>query len=208
MIRFSNNLSFNNFKKKKFLSLEKKLNFIINKKNEILKSLTPDYKYSFLKNDLLKLNKKKYTIRIIGIGGSILGANAIYDFLGHKVKKNVLFFDNLNKKINYKKNEKKIMNLVVSKSGNTLETIANVNILVKKQHKNVFIVGNGKNTLREIALDLKSEVIDHNNFIGGRYSVLSEVGMVPAILMGLNEKKFKQLNNLIKKKTFFKFFNK
>ena len=59
MIRFSNNLSFNNFKKKKFISLEKKLNFIINKKNEILKSLTPDYKYSFLKNDLLKLNKKK-----------------------------------------------------------------------------------------------------------------------------------------------------
>ena len=42
----------------------------------------------------------------------------------------------------------------------------------------------------------------HNNFIGGRYSVLSEVGMLPAELMGLNIKKFKQLNNLIKNKKF------
>ena len=47
-------------------------------------------------------------------------------------------------------------------------------------------------------------MIDHNNFIGGRYSVLSEVGMLPASLMGLNEKKFKQFNNLIKKKKFFR----
>ena len=108
MIRFSNNLSFNNLKKKKFFSLEKKLKLIINKKNELLKSLTPDYKYSFLKKDLLKLNKKEYKIRIIGIGGSILGANAIYDFLGHKVKKNVLFFDNLKKKLIIKKMKKKL----------------------------------------------------------------------------------------------------
>ena len=50
---------------------------------------------------------------------------------------------------------------------------------------------------------LKSEIIDHNNFIGGRYSVLSEVGMLPAELMGLNEKKFKQFNNLLKNKYFF-----
>ncbi len=49
---------------------------------------------------------------------------------------------------------------------------------------------------------MKAEIIDHNNFIGGRYSVLSEVGMLPASLIGLNEKKFKQFNNLIKKKNF------
>ena len=49
---------------------------------------------------------------------------------------------------------------------------------------------------------LKAEIIDHNNFIGGRYSVLSEVGMLPAELMGLDQKKFKQINNLIKNKNF------
>ena len=50
----------------------------------------------------------------------------------------------------------------------------------------------------------EGEVIEHNNFIGGRYSVLSETGMLPASLMGLNPKKFKQLDNLISKKEFIK----
>jgi len=49
---------------------------------------------------------------------------------------------------------------------------------------------------------LKAEIIDHNNYIGGRYSVLSEVGMLPAELMGLNSNKFKNLNSLIKNKNF------
>ena len=56
-----------------------------------------------------------------------------------------------------------------------------------------------------MANKLRSDVIDHKNYIGGRYSVLSEVGMVPAELMGLNEKKFKRLNYLIKNKTFINF---
>lgn len=53
-----------------------------------------------------------------------------------------------------------------------------------------------------MAQKLKSEIIHHNNYIGGRYSVLSEVGMVPAEIMGLNVNKFKQLNSLIKNKKF------
>ena len=72
------------------------------------------------------------------MGGSSLGAQAIYDFLKNKIKKNFLFIDNLQarKKISKKKN---FTNLVISKSGNTIETIANVNILVKKKDKNIFI---------------------------------------------------------------------
>ncbi len=53
-----------------------------------------------------------------------------------------------------------------------------------------------------LAKKLKAEIVHHNNFIGGRFSVLSEVGMLPAEMMGLNEKKFKQINNLIKNKKF------
>ena len=53
-----------------------------------------------------------------------------------------------------------------------------------------------------MANKLKSEIIEHNNFVGGRYSVLSEVGMLPAEIIGLNEKKFKQFNNLIKNNKF------
>ena len=53
-----------------------------------------------------------------------------------------------------------------------------------------------------MAEKLKAEVVHHNNFIGGRYSVLSEVGMLPAELMGLNSKNFRQFNSLIKNKQF------
>ena len=134
------------------------------------------------------------------MGGSILGTEAIYDFLKDKIKRNCYFINNL--KHSNKISKKKYVNLIVSKSGNTLETISNTNILIKKNEKNFFITENKKSYLYSIANNLKSEIIHHSNFIGGRYSVLSEVGMLPAQLMGLNEKKFKQLNSLIINKNF------
>ena len=57
--------------------------------------------------------------------------------------------------------------------------------------------------MKQLATKLKCEVVDHNNYIGGRYSVLSEVGMLPSDLMGLKPSNFRQLNNLIKNKKFF-----
>ena len=49
---------------------------------------------------------------------------------------------------------------------------------------------------------MKAEVIHHNNFIGGRFSVLSEVGMLPAELMKLDPKKLRRLNNLASNQKF------
>ena len=145
-------------------------------------------------------NIKNLNFRVIGMGGSTLGSQTIYDFLKHKIKKRFTFIDNLQpKKI---KNKKKFTNLVISKSGNTIETIINANIYINKNDKNIFVTENKKNYLYLLAKKLKGEIIHHNNFIGGRYSVLSEVGMLPAELMGLNSKKFKQFNNLIKNKNF------
>ena len=197
----TNNIIFRNFKeKRKIHSLNKILNEILQKKNEILKSMTPDYKYSF-SSKLIKKFKKFSKMRIIGMGGSILGTKAIYSFLNSKIKKKVEFVDNLCHRRNLS-SESNLLNLVVSKSGNTLETISNVNILVKKNQKKIFIVENNDSYLRDLGNKMRAEVIDHNNYIGGRYSVLSEVGMLPASLLGLEEKKFKQLNNLIKNKNF------
>ena len=139
--------------------------------------------------------------RVIGMGGSILGAQSIYEFLKHKVKKNFSFVDNLQANINLK-NKANSINLIVSKSGNTLETISNVNIAIEKKDKNIFITENKKSYLRSLAQKLKSDIINHNNYIGGRYSVLSEVGMLPAELMGLNVNKFRGYNSLIKNKNF------
>ncbi len=135
------------------------------------------------------------------MGGSTLGSQSIYDFLRHKIKKKFIFNDNLqsNLKINQKK---KITNLVISKSGNTVETIVNSNILIKKKDKNIFITEKKKNYLYMLAEKLKAEIVHHNNFIGGRYSVLSEVGMLPAELMGLKPNNFRQLNSLIENKNF------
>ncbi len=136
------------------------------------------------------------------MGGSILGTETIYDFLKHKIKKNFIFNNNLQSKINTTASKKINANLVVSKSGNTLETISNSNVIIKKKDKNIFITEAKNSYLYLLAKKLKAEIVHHNNFIGGRYSVLSEVGMLPAELMGLNVKKFKQLNNLIKNKRF------
>ena len=136
------------------------------------------------------------------MGGSILGTQAIHDFLRHKIKKNFIFVDNLHNN-QKKKINKKIINLIISKSGNTIETIVNTNILTNKNSKNIFITENKKSYLYLLAEKLKSEIIHHNNFIGGRYSVLSEVGMLPAELMGLKMKDFRQLNYLIKNKNFY-----
>ena len=192
---------FTNFKVKinNFL-IKKELTNLLKKNDEVVKSLSLNYSYSFNLKKLKKFKNKNF-FRIIGIGGSILGAKAIYYFLKNKIKKKFVFVDNLTPKINHNI-KKKYTNIVISKSGNTIETIINCNILLKKKEKNIFITENKINYLNELARRLKSEVIHHNNFIGGRYSVLSEVGMLPAELMGLKINKFKQLNSLIKNKIF------
>ena len=198
---FTKNISFKNFLiRKKNLVVKKNLNLILNEKDQVIHSLSKFYKDSFNKKNIKHFNKK-LDYRIIGMGGSTLGAHAIYDFLKKKIKKNFIFVDNLNAFEN-KKTKKNLNNLIISKSGNTIETIVNANILVKKKDKNLFITEKKESYLSLLAQKLKAEIIDHNNYIGGRYSVLSEVGMLPAELMGLNYKNFRQLNNLVKNKSF------
>ena len=195
------NISFKNFlTKNRNILVKKKLNLILKEKNQVINSLSKSYKDSFSKKNIKHFNKK-FDYRIIGMGGSTLGAQAIYDFLKKKIKKNFIFVDNLNAFTNNKA-KKNLNNLIISKSGNTTETIVNANILIKKKDKNLIITEKKKSYLSLLAEKLKAEVVDHNNFIGGRYSVLSEVGMLPAELMGLNYKNFRQLNNLVKNKSF------
>jgi glucose-6-phosphate isomerase len=197
------NISFKNFLiHKKKIVVKKNLNLILNEETQVISSLSKSYKDSFNKKNTKHFNKK-LDYRIIGMGGSSLGAQAIYDFLKKKIKKKFIFVDNLNTSKN-KQTKKNLNNLIISKSGNTTETIVNANILIKKKDRNLFITEKKKSYLSLLAQKLKAEVVDHNNYIGGRYSVLSEVGMLPAELMGLNYKKFRQLNNLVNNKFFMK----
>jgi len=197
----SNSINFKKFTPTiKDQKIKKKIKTILNSKNEIINSLKKNFKLNY---DLKKIKKikKNFDLRIIGVGGSILGAKAIYSFLNHKIKKKTIFVDNLENS-NQKKIKKNYLNLIVSKSGNTLETIVNSNLLIKKNDRNIFLTEKRDSFLYNLAQKLKSEVIYHNNYIGGRYSVLSETGMLPADLMGLNVNQFKQLNNLIKNNNF------
>ena len=53
---------------------------------KLIRSLNINYKYSYSKKDLKKY-KKYNSFRVFGMGGSILGAEAIYQFIRHKIKK-------------------------------------------------------------------------------------------------------------------------
>ena len=193
---------FKNFNlKKKSQGVKKKLRIFLNQNSHLAQSLSNNYQDSFQKKKILKKYKNFNNIRIIGMGGSSLGTQAIYDFFKNKIKKNFTFINNLVSKNNISK-KKAVLNLIVSKSGNTIETIVNANIYIKKKDRNIFITEDKKNYLFLLGEKLKAEIIHHNNFIGGRYSVLSEVGMLPAELMGLNSKKFRQLNNIIKNRNY------
>jgi glucose-6-phosphate isomerase len=196
------NFLFKNFSiKSSTKKIKKDFQKLLKNEPEIFKTLKPLYKYSYSKKFISKY-KKFSNIRIIGMGGSILGAEAIYYFLKKKIKKKLTFVNNLNSNASYFSNKNTNLNLIISKSGNTLETIANANILIKSRETNIIITENKDSYLINLAKKLKSEIIEHKNYIGGRYSVLSEVGMLPAELMNLDENKFKQFNRLIKNQTF------
>ena len=199
----TSNIKFQSFKNKNknkkitniFKDIKKQFD---NKKDLFLQSLSVNYKNSFNINNLKKY-KKFNLYSLIGMGGSSLGAKAIYSFLNDRVKKKFNFIDNIDTQKKYSVDKK--LNIVISKSGNTLETIVNLN--TKKDIKNsIFITESNNNYLRKIAKEIDKEIFEHRNYIGGRYSVLSETGMLPACLMGLDPKKFKRIDYLIKDKNF------
>ena len=201
---FSSNIEFKNFSIKKNNSKIKKildelLGNYSKKNNQLLLSLSKKYKYKFKFQNIKKYKKFKH-YRIFGMGGSSLGAEAIYSFLNRKIRKKFSFVNNIDLSRN-KNNKINQFNIIISKSGNTLETLTNLNY--QKVKKNCLFITENKNSyLRNLALKLKSEIIEHNNFIGGRYSVLSETGMIPAFFMGLEPNNFKRLDNLISSNKF------
>ena len=197
-LTLKNNLYFNkkinSFHKlnKKFDKIYTNLKREINNKNKTLNVLDDKFKFNFRLRELSKY-KKFNTIAIIGMGGSILGANAIYDFFRSTIKKKVYFFDDLdeNKLSSLKKKEylPKILFIIISKSGNTIETLSNTFALniIKKNSKNIILISERKNNvLFSLSKKLNLFYIEHKPNIGGRYSVLSEVGIIPAYLMGIN----------------------
>lgn len=210
----SNSINFQNFIPKRFYLKSSKVKFYSHLKT-IQKNLnyTKDIFSSFGKNfslniKLKELNRfKKFNdIIIIGMGGSIHGSKATYFFLKKKVKKRVFFLDNLShdetNKIKSIKNLKKTMFLIVSKSGNTLETLSLTDYFKNSINgQNTLVITEKKNnSLYNFAKKKNIKIISHRNYIGGRYSIFSEAGLIPIYLMG---------HNIIKlKKKYFNIFKK
>ena len=140
--------------------------------------------------------KFRHTI-VLGIGGSSLGGEMLIRVLGSKASHTVSFYDNLDPTTLF---DSKTVNwtetalLVISKSGNTVETLGQflaalpeleVRLGAKiKQH--VFaITENRDGALAKLAAQLGIEVLPHPP-VGGRYSVLSVVGLLPAAIAGID----------------------
>ena len=190
----------NNFAKKnrkKFKNIFSTIKADFFKSDKTLNVLNSKFDFNIEFKDLKRFKNFK-TIAIVGMGGSILGAEAIYHLFKNKIKKNIFFFNDLNenKLINFKKknNLSNVLFIIISKSGNTIETLSNFFLLniLKKKSKNIIIISERKNNyLYSLAKEFDLFFIEHKNYIGGRYSVLSEVGLVPVYLMGVNISKLR-----------------
>ena len=146
-----------------------------------------------------QFREKKEKIIIFGTGGSNLGARALNNII---LNNNISleFYDNIDP-INFENNFQNINFdttgfLVISKSGTTPETLSQFSCIyqksielskVKEFCSNTLIITEFKESpLYRIAKDNNCLLLEHHKDIGGRYSIFSNVGIVPAIISGLN----------------------
>ena len=145
-------------------------------------------------------SKDKKAFIILGTGGSSLGAKALINIKNNN--NNIHFIDNIDP--NYFENfiNKFDLNstglIVISKSGYTPETLSQFGAIVELASNNnslnvlfsnTLVITEFKDSpLFSIAKNNKCKLLEHNKKIGGRYSVFSNVGMVPAIIGGLDVK--------------------
>ena len=175
---------------------------IKNKSNEILNSFSFDYQNK-IKTIREKIVKKKNTL-VVGLGGSSAGAKALSMYLGNSI----YFFDNYDLRYIddfFKKHDLKEFQIyIISKSGNTFETLAMLNLIY--QHllsiSNKELINNNLVIVTEVADNILNnfanqngiQVVSHNKKIGGRYSVFSETGM---ILFDINPKEISDSANSV-----------
>jgi len=178
---------------------------LVNKENFFFNTLSAEYQKTVsLKKSILKQKLHK-NILVIGMGGSVLGSKMFSSFFG--LDKNYYFLDNLNNSIvnNFiKKDLSKFSIFIISKSGKTLETLTNCSIILnnfKKRKKNIsknfIVISERNNILSNFAKKNNLMFFEHNINLSGRYSVLSEVGL---LMFNLDYKKIIQgINSVLKK---------
>jgi len=213
---------FINLEQKDFKNLES-LNFKNNHNKNLDLSKSIDLHYKMMKDEILKnqieeisivndeenfnssislYNKVKdfENIIVLATGGSSLGGKS---FASLNNENKLTFIESIDpetiscqlKNVNFQKTAF----LVISKSGETIETICQTLIIINilqelnlKPVEHLFFISNStKNTIAKIAKEIGSEIYHHPS-ISGRYSCFSIVGLVPALIAGLDIKKIHQ----------------
>ena len=137
---------------------------------------------------------KKHIV-VVGIGGSSLGARAIYEFLltSNSYTKDLLFLETVDPlEINHSLKKIDLNDaqfVIISKSGNTIETVSlfkYLNSLTEINNTNCTIISEAKSNLTKFANNHNIKVFDLAENIGGRFSVFSVVGLVPLAMVGVD----------------------
>ena len=175
--------------------------------NKVLADQTSDFSRVMKRSEILQQSQQMSAalqkfdqLALVGIGGSSLGAQAIDQWMCLKKSKKILYFDNLDplqfaalsKEIHPRLKQTGF--LFVSKSGGSLETLATVDLLVQALGDSILqqsfvITEPGSNPLRTWAEKKDLPLADFPKNIGGRFSVLSQCGLVPAGFLGLDLQK-------------------
>lgn len=150
-----------------------------------------------------QINSDSEALLVVGIGGSYLGAKAGMELLAKKSNVEIIFaginldYSDLGAKLEYLKDKDITVN-VVSKSGTTVEILTTLNIIerfMKNKYKNdykkrmIYTTDKAKGYLRTCAVTEGIETLIVPDNMGGRYSVLSAVGLLPFAVAGINTKK-------------------
>lgn len=137
---------------------------------------------------------------VLGVGGSSLGAQVLAEIASPQAKARVRFFDNLDPATWDAAlaacDLKSTRFLAISKSGTTpetmMQTLTAADAVTRAgggkylKHHFAVVTEPKKSPLRTFAEGIGCPIVDHPTGIGGRYSVLSVVGLLPAMLLGLN----------------------
>ncbi|MBI1954423.1 MAG: glucose-6-phosphate isomerase [Proteobacteria bacterium] len=178
---------------------------LVNKVEDYLKSLQnlPYLQILTQKDDLLALESYKdyfssfETVLILGTGGSSLGGKTLYQALGKRSLKKLIFYDNVDPysfhALLSSLDLVKTAVLAISKSGNTAETLMQLLLCMQtyQEHslslKDHFFLTceQDQNAFYEIAKKHHLITFPHPKDIGGRFAVFTLVGLLPALLMGL-----------------------
>lgn len=133
-------------------------------------------------------------IVVVGIGGSSLGTFAIHQFLTHKENDKKLHFLESTDPIDLQRRIKKInlndaLFIIISKSGTTIETLSILKYLhavTSLDSSNTICITQSDSKLNAFANARGMRTFDISQNVGGRFSVFSNVGLVPLSIMGLD----------------------